>query len=159
MRNRRYNETQYRHLYNRDRSFPARLFASERSNYARSRRVSRTGQSRRFIQDHRQNDMGRRISSHINNKLNNAATPNAVTITPDTRFTHRNAVVLNRLRNKFVPPLSSSHHAAEPKNTPTTMATAVNLPRSASANPKPAKIAAKDRIVSGLVRVSIKVDP
>ena len=54
------------------------------------------------------------------NKLASDATPNAAMVAPDTLFTHTSARLSTLDRNIPTTPLSMSHQAAEPKNTPST---------------------------------------
>jgi hypothetical protein len=77
---------------------------------------------------------------------------------PEARFTHRSAPKPSLERNRPTPPLKSNHHRADPKNTPKTSTAAEVYPAPSPAKPSPAKIAAKERIVKGLVIVSKNVE-
>jgi hypothetical protein len=78
-------------------------------------------------------------------------------IIPEARFTHRSVPKPSLERNRLTPPLKSNHHRADPENTPKTSTVARTYP-ALSTKPSPAKIAAKERSVKGLVMVSKKVE-
>src|SRR5512139_3855163 len=73
--------------------------------------------------------------------------------TPDTRLTHTSPVVVSLARNRLVKVTRISHHADEPRNTPSTTFSAPSVLPAAASAPTPAKMAAKAKIVSGLVSV------
>src|SRR5215207_4531360 len=81
--------------------------------------------------------------------------PNARITAPESRLTQVSCPGRIRKRNLPKPRARINHHSAEPRNTPITRLPALTP---GSATPNPAKIAANDRIVVGLVRVSPKVD-
>jgi hypothetical protein len=58
-------------------------------------------------------------------------------------------------RKRLTPVLKSSHHEAEPRNTPATNGTTV---KASVSTPTAAKIAAKDRMVVGLVSVRMNAE-
>src|SRR5215207_6878418 len=89
--------------------------------------------------------------------LISTSTPNPLSTIPDTRLTHRSRARSNRPRSRLAPLLSSSHHSAEPANTPST-STAPDHASPLAPTPAPARIAANERIVIGLVRVSRSVE-
>jgi hypothetical protein len=89
----------------------------------------------------------------------NAAIPNPRMINPEMRFIQRRTMRLIRFRSRLVTPLRSTHQHADPKKTPRTVTAAVEKPPPTFTRPKPANMAAKDKIVSGLVRVSKNVEP
>src|SRR5215212_3290469 len=84
-------------------------------------------------------------------------TPKPRMIVPETRFTQCSASVPSLERNKLVPPLKKSHHSADPENTPATSVAADAYPALVSATPSPAKMAAKEKMVRGLVIVKKNV--
>jgi hypothetical protein len=78
-------------------------------------------------------------------------------IPPEIRFVQRVRPGPASLpRNPPVTRLSASHHIAEPIKTPET--TSIPPPDIVVA-PRPAKMAANDKIVMGLVKVSKNVEP
>ena len=90
-------------------------------------------------------------------KLRRAATPKPKIIVPEPRFAHRSVPRPSLERNRLTPLLKSSHHRADPKNTPKTSTVARTYP-ALSTKPSPAKIAANERNVKGLVIVSKNVE-
>ena len=91
-------------------------------------------------------------------RLNSAKTPKPEMINPEILFIHLIPAGLERVRKTLAPLLSKSHHKADPMNTPRTNVAAEKLLPAALANPTPAKIAVKERIVIGLVRVRSSVE-
>jgi hypothetical protein len=78
---------------------------------------------------------------------------------PEILLTHRNPRTESLVRKRLVAPLSTTHHAAEPRNTPRTSNIAERaLPLASPATPRPANIAAKERIVVGFVSVRKNVE-
>src|SRR5262245_48630211 len=77
--------------------------------------------------------------------------------TPEIRFTQTSAAGRKRERSSVTLPLSSSHHNADPRKTPATSTVAASVDP-LLATPNPAKIAAKERMVVGFVRVSKNVE-
>ncbi len=77
---------------------------------------------------------------------------------PETLLTHRKPLAESLARRRLAAPLSTNHHAAEPRNTPTTSTIARRASPPASPAPRPAKIAAKERIVVGFVSVRRNVE-
>src|SRR3712207_671736 len=86
-----------------------------------------------------------------------ASTPNAAMMVPETLLTHCKPPVESFERKRPVPPLKISHQAAEPRKTPTT-SSAAERALSAPATPRPANIAASERIVVGFVSVIKNVE-
>ena len=80
-------------------------------------------------------------------------------INPDIRFTQTIAVVVDFVLTRLTVVLRMNHQQAEPRNTPNTMRAADEYPLLVSTKPRPAKIAAKAMMVSGLVSVRKKEDP
>jgi hypothetical protein len=78
-------------------------------------------------------------------------------IIPEARFTHRSVPKPILERNRLTPPLKSNHHRVDPENAPNTSTAAGTYP-ALSIKPNPAKMAAKERIVKGLVIVSKNVE-
>ncbi len=74
------------------------------------------------------------------------------------RLIHFRPASEKRLRKIETSVLSNSHQVQEPPNTPKTMSPAEEKLPSEVAKPNPLKIAAKDRIVIGLVRVRKRVE-
>jgi hypothetical protein len=77
---------------------------------------------------------------------------------PDILFAHRNLSGVNFFSKKLTPPLRIHHHRADPMKTPKTSIPAEEYSLFTLPTPKPAKIAAKDRIVIGFVRVRKNAD-
>ena len=106
------------------------------------------------------------LHSRYNLKFtNHAYTPKNKIIPPDNRLTHKSHRAVKRPRNILIPPLKSSHQSAEPRKTPPTitilsmLVTLTPLPGlSFVLIPRPAKMAANERMVCGLVSVSSNVD-
>ena len=70
---------------------------------------------------------------------------------PEILLTHRNPRTESLVRKRLVTPLSTNHHVAEPRNTPRTSDIAERTsPSAPTATPRPANIAAKERIVVGV---------
>src|SRR5262249_59124054 len=69
---------------------------------------------------------------------------------PEARLAQRRRWCVTLARRRATSPARISHHAAEPPKTPTT--------RSRPLAPMPAKMAAKDMIVIGLLRVRASVE-
>lgn len=88
-----------------------------------------------------------------------AITPNPRMIDPEMRLIQRKPEMLIRFRSRPVTPLRMVHQHEDPMKTPKTVIAAVEYPAPAFTRPKPANIAANDKMVSGLVRVRIKVEP
>lgn len=81
--------------------------------------------------------------------------PNVTMISPETRLIHIMRFWFSRSRINPTPKLSASHQVADPANTPATSTMGeLVLPR----NMVPAKIAANERMVIGLVMVRKKVE-
>ena len=76
---------------------------------------------------------------------------------PEARFAQRSVPRPILERKRLTPPLNSNHHRADPENTPKTNTAARTYP-ALSIKPSPAKIAANERIVKGLVSVSKNVE-
>src|SRR5918998_2257312 len=87
-----------------------------------------------------------------------ASTPKVAMTVPEILLTHRNPPTESFARKRQTAPLKRSHHSADPENTPTTNTTAERYPSLASTKPSPTKIAAKERIVVGLVSVRPSVE-
>src|SRR5262249_15219161 len=85
-----------------------------------------------------------------------ASRPKRKITAPEIRFTQTSAAGRKRERSNVTPPLNSSHHSADPRKTPAT-STAADRVDPLLATPNPAKIAAKERMVVGFVRVSRNV--
>ena len=98
-------------------------------------------------------------SSHayLNNPTN-AANPNPKIIAPEMRFSQTRAGRLILCINHPVRLLKMSHQLDEPRKTPMTISPAEGYEFLTAARPKPANMAAKDRIVKGLVRVRRNVE-
>src|SRR5579859_1309008 len=91
-------------------------------------------------------------------KLSNANSPNKIMMTPEALLIHRNHCAVNLSRSQLIAPVKTHHHSAEPRNTPHTTSNAVSGLFACPPTPMPAKMAANERIVSGLVKVSKKVE-
>jgi hypothetical protein len=76
---------------------------------------------------------------------------------PETLLTHRKPPAESFGRKRPVPPLNTSHQAAEPRKTPRT-SSAAERASLAPVTPRPANIAAKERIVVGFVSVRKNVE-
>lgn len=72
---------------------------------------------------------------------------------PEKRFIPLMIEISRRRDISPTPPLSNSHHAAEPKSTPTTSIAPVLIPPLAVLLPAAANMAAKEMMVIGFVRV------
>src|SRR5947209_6765574 len=91
-------------------------------------------------------------------KLNNASRPNRIMMLPEALLIHRNHCGVNLARSQLIPPVKIHHQSAEPRNTPHTTSNAVSGLFACPPTPMPAKMAANERIVNGLVSVSKKVE-
>src|SRR5204863_7034210 len=95
-----------------------------------------------------------RQARRYHRRLAKATTPKPTSMAPDRRLIHRNRCGVTRARTRATPLLRSTHHRADPTRTPRTSTTAAPEARPIVPTPKPAKIAAKERIVGGLASVS-----
>jgi hypothetical protein len=88
-----------------------------------------------------------------------AAIPKPRMIDPEMRFTQSSPERFIRFLSRLVATLRITHQPDDPRKTPKTVIPAEEYPPLRLTKPKPAKMAAKDSIVSGLVRVRKKVEP
>src|SRR5439155_5564457 len=91
-------------------------------------------------------------------RLSSASSPKTVITLPDILLIHRSHREVNFPRNRLIPPASRSHQSAEPRNTPQTTSVAERAVFLPPPTPSPAKMAANERMVCGLVSVSSKVE-
>src|SRR5262245_45068783 len=89
--------------------------------------------------------------------LASASSPKRKITAPEMRFTQTSAAGRKRERSNVTPLLNDSHHSADPTKTPRTSTPAASV-EPLLATPNPAKIAAKERIVVGFVKVSRNVE-
>lgn len=87
-----------------------------------------------------------------------ARTPKPAMIIPDPRLTQTRSLAVSLTRSKLTALLKMSHQSAEPQKTPATSTTAETVSPGVLPRPTPAKMAAKERIVVGLVSVSRSVE-
>ena len=92
-------------------------------------------------------------------RLRSESTPSPASSAPESRFTQRSRAGVSARRKNPTVPLSRSHQSADPRKTPQTMRTADPRSPAVVPRPRPAKTAAKERIVVGLVSVSASVEP
>jgi hypothetical protein len=92
------------------------------------------------------------------NNVSRASIPKSVIIIPEIRLIHRSHCGVIFFLNTLIPLVRIIHQRVEPENTPSTTAVAERTLLLALPTPIPAKMAAKERIVSGLVSVSKKVE-
>lgn len=91
-------------------------------------------------------------------RLKRITSPNPVMRTPEILLTHFNSRLVFFRRKKWILLLTKNHHSADPINSPRTNAMiGVRYPY-ILVFPKPAKTAAMDRNVTGLVRVTKNVE-
>jgi hypothetical protein len=91
--------------------------------------------------------------------LTKAKMENPIRIAPDILFTTPRESLLNLDRNSETPALRANHHKVEPSTTPATISAGEAEPPLELARPRPAKTAAKERIVIGFVMVKKTVEP
>lgn len=89
---------------------------------------------------------------------NRSKTPNTVITTPEIWVILCITRLFNFLRNKLANQLIVNHQMVDPRKTPVTTRTAKVCPPSWFIKPKPAKAAAKARMVTGLARVRKNVE-
>jgi hypothetical protein len=89
--------------------------------------------------------------------LASAKIPKPTNTAPDTLLTILNDPRFNLGPRSETPPLSTSHQRAEPRITPATIH-AADARQPVLASPRPAKTAAKERIVIGFVIVKKTVE-
>ena len=87
-----------------------------------------------------------------------AAIPKIVIIVPETRLIHKSHWAFNFFLKRLMALVSIIHQRVEPENTPRTTAVAEIKFLLALPTPMPAKMAAKERMVSGLVSVKKNVE-
>lgn len=78
--------------------------------------------------------------------------------TPEIPLTHFNSRLVFLLRKKWIALLTKNHHSVDPMNSPRTNAMIGAGYPYILVFPKPAKTAAMDRNVTGLVRVTKNVE-
>src|SRR5512135_2282266 len=87
-----------------------------------------------------------------------ASTPEPPMTMPAILFTHSSIRLSKRFRKRLTAPIRISHQRPEPRKTPAINTVADSrLPR-VSARPNPAKTAAREKMVRGLVRVRKNVE-
>lgn len=91
-------------------------------------------------------------------RLMRANMPNPRRIKPEIRLTHCMTLKPNFSRKDPTTPLNSSHQAADPQKTPNTRMPEEDKLFFTDAKPNPANMAAKERMVIGLVSVKKKVE-
>src|SRR5436305_5185693 len=91
------------------------------------------------------------------NSESKATIPKNVIMTPEILFIHRSHCEFIFFRSRLMPLVRMIHHNVEPENTPSTTAVAERKFLLVLPTPIPAKMAAKERIVRGLVSVNKKV--
>src|SRR6266487_1009979 len=92
------------------------------------------------------------------NSISKESTPKRVIMAPEILLIHRSHCGVIFFRSRLIPLVRIIHHKVEPENTPSTTVVAEKKLLLAPPTPIPAKIAAKERIVSGLVSVSKNVE-
>ena len=85
-----------------------------------------------------------------------ARTANAPMTSPDATLIARIQRGVNRDRSAPTAVVSTTHHAADPRNTPSVIDR--RLAQSSPVTPRPANSAPKERIVIGLVRVRPRIE-
>ena len=98
----------------------------------------------------------RRAMSHCKSP-DSAKMPKTNNSTPEKRFIALSTSGVTLPRNRLTPKAKIDHHSIDPVKTPTTSNAAAELPL-VPVNPIPAKRAAKERIVTGLVMVRNSVE-
>jgi hypothetical protein len=91
-------------------------------------------------------------------KFRRASRPKSVIIAPEVLLIQSSQRSINFSRNKLILPVNRHHQVAEPRNTPHTTRSAVSALFPPLPTPMPAKMAANERMVIGLVNVSSKVE-
>src|ERR1700686_4114889 len=91
--------------------------------------------------------------------LTKAKIPNPASIAPEIPFTTLSESPLNLERNSETPALRINHHDVDPSTTPAIIRAAETWPPLELARPRPAKTAAKERMVIGFVMVNKTVEP
>ena len=84
--------------------------------------------------------------------------PKIVIIAPETRLIHKSHRVFNLFLNRLMTLVRIIHQRFEPENTPSTTTVAETKFLLVLPTPIPAKMAAKERMVSGLVSVKKNVE-
>src|SRR6266567_5806692 len=95
-------------------------------------------------------------------RLNRVSNPKSIMTPPEILFSQSSQrdepAIENLPRNRLIPPVSRNHQSIEPENTPPMTSRAANVLFDPPPTPRLAKMAAKEMIVSGLVRVSSNVE-
>ena len=92
------------------------------------------------------------------NRERRAIIPNMVIMKPEILFIQRSHCAFILCRSRLMHVVRIIHHSVEPVKTPSTTPAAERKLLLALPTPIPAKMAAKERIVSGLVSVSRNVE-
>src|SRR5260370_29460300 len=90
-------------------------------------------------------------------RLPRRRSPNNTRMTPEILLIQSNPRGVKAPRRQLMPTVRTNHHRAEPVNTPSTTV-AAEMEFLFAPRPIPAKIAANESIVRGLVRVSRNVE-
>ncbi len=92
------------------------------------------------------------------NSESKATVPKSVIIAPEILFINRSHWEFIFFRSRLMPLVRIIHHKVEPEKTPSTTTVAEKKLLLALPTPIPAKMAAKERIVRGLVSVNNNVE-